>query len=92
MGGYCGLQVGSKRIPPRRIRDKKAGGTEYMGFRKDFWWDAATSSYQIEGAAYEDGKGLNIWDVFCQEEGRVFSGHTGMLPVTITTDIGKTWS
>ena len=48
-----------------------------MGFRKDFWWDAATSSYQIEGAAYEDGKGLNIWDVFCQEEGRVFSGHTG---------------
>lgn len=48
-----------------------------MAFGKDFWWGAATSSYQIEGAAYEDGKGLNIWDVFCQEEGRIFGGHTG---------------
>ncbi|HIT90434.1 MAG TPA: beta-glucosidase [Candidatus Merdenecus merdavium] len=48
-----------------------------MGFRKDFAWGAATSSYQIEGAAYEDGKGWNIWDVFCKEEGRIFSSHTG---------------
>lgn len=48
-----------------------------MGFKKDFMWGAATASYQVEGAAYEDGKGLNIWDVFCQEEGKVFGGHTG---------------
>lgn len=48
-----------------------------MGFCKDFSWGAATSSYQIEGAAYEDGKGLNIWDVFCREEGKIFGGHTG---------------
>ena len=38
-----------------------------MGFSKDFVWGAATASYQVEGAAYEDGKGLNIWDVFCKE-------------------------
>ena len=31
-----------------------------MSFRKDFIWGAATASYQIEGAAYEDGKGLSI--------------------------------
>lgn len=48
-----------------------------MSFKKDFVWGAATASYQIEGAAFEDGKGLNIWDTFCREEGRVFMGHSG---------------
>ena len=48
-----------------------------MSLRNDFIWGAATSSYQIEGAAYEDGKGLSIWDAFCKEPGRVFEGHSG---------------
>ncbi len=48
-----------------------------MGFNKDFIWGAATSSYQIEGAAYSDGKGLNIWDTFCKEEGKIFGGQNG---------------
>lgn len=48
-----------------------------MSFRKDFIWGAATASYQIEGAAYEDGKGLNVWDRMTHEPGRVLEGHTG---------------
>lgn len=48
-----------------------------MSFGKDFVWGVATSSYQIEGAAYEDGKGLNIWDVYCKEEGKIFANHNG---------------
>ena len=48
-----------------------------MGFKKDFVWGAATASYQIEGAAYEDGKGLNIWDTFCREDGKIFKGQNG---------------
>ena len=48
-----------------------------MPFRKDFIWGAATSSYQIEGAAFEDGKGLSVWDVFSHQPGKVFEGHTG---------------
>lgn len=48
-----------------------------MGFRKDFKWGAATAAYQIEGAFQEDGKGLNIWDVFCRDKGRIYDGHTG---------------
>ncbi len=48
-----------------------------MAFRDDFLWGAATASYQIEGAAYEDGKGLSVWDTFCRQPGRVLEGHTG---------------
>ena len=46
-------------------------------FPSDFVWGAATSSYQIEGAVTEDGKGAHIWDVFTREEGRIFENHTG---------------
>ena len=33
-------------------------------FRKDFAWGVATSAYQIEGAAREDGRSPSVWDVF----------------------------
>ena len=48
-----------------------------MGFKKDFVWGAATASYQIEGAWNEDGRGLSVWDVFSQQAGKTFCGHTG---------------
>ncbi len=48
-----------------------------MGFGTDFIWGAATASYQIEGAAFEDGKGASIWDMFCRRPEVVFEGHTG---------------
>lgn len=48
-----------------------------MSYPKDFIWGCATSSYQIEGAYNTDGKGLNIWDVYSKEAGKVFEGHTG---------------
>lgn len=48
-----------------------------MSFSTDFLWGAATSSYQIEGGAYEDGKGLNIWDIFSHDPGRIKDGYTG---------------
>jgi beta-glucosidase len=46
-------------------------------FPTDFIWGAATSSYQIEGAAYEDGRGVSIWDTFCKTPGLVANGDTG---------------
>ncbi len=46
-------------------------------FPADFVWGASTSSYQIEGAANEDGRGKSIWDVFCRTPGRVKNGDTG---------------
>ena len=46
-------------------------------FPADFVWGAATSAYQIEGGAFEDGKGISIWDAFCRQPGRIYDGHTG---------------
>lgn len=46
-------------------------------FPQGFIWGAATSSYQIEGAAYEDGRGQSIWDTFSKTPGKVAKGDTG---------------
>lgn len=42
-----------------------------------FYWGAATSAYQIEGAHLEDGKGLSIWDVFSNKRGKIEDGTNG---------------
>ena len=51
--------------------------SEHRSFPSDFLWGAATASYQIEGAADEDGRGPSIWDTFSATPGRVFEGQTG---------------
>lgn len=46
-------------------------------FPTDFVWGAATASYQIEGAAGEDGRLPSIWDTYSATPGRVLGGDTG---------------
>jgi beta-glucosidase len=46
-------------------------------FPANFVWGASTSSYQIEGAVNEDGRGQSIWDVFSHAPGRVKNSDTG---------------
>ena len=46
-------------------------------FPHDFVWGVATSSFQIEGAAMDDGKGESIWDVFCRKPGAIADGSDG---------------
>jgi beta-glucosidase len=47
----------------------------------------ATSAYQIEGAVREDGRGMSIWDTFCQQPGTIRDGHTG----EVATDSYHRW-
>ena len=51
--------------------------TESYAFPTSFVWGCATSSYQVEGAAAEDGRGPSVWDTFAQLPGRVAMDHTG---------------
>ncbi|MET4279881.1 hypothetical protein ABIB68_008178 [Bradyrhizobium sp. F1.2.2] len=46
-------------------------------FPKDFLWGTATSSYQIEGAVDEDGRGKSIWDIFSDTPGKIGDGSSG---------------
>lgn len=54
--------------------DDRDGGLE---FAPGFVIGSATASYQIEGAAREDGRGPSIWDTFSHTAGRTWNGDTG---------------
>jgi beta-glucosidase len=57
-------------------------------FPRDFVWGVATSAFQIEGAAAQDGKGLSIWDSFCRQAGAIADGSNG----DVACDHYQRWS
>jgi beta-glucosidase len=48
-----------------------------MPFKKDFKWGTATASYQVEGAAFEDGKSESIWDMITRKDNFTFEHQNG---------------
>src|ERR1700730_18427154 len=63
----------SDNVKPTTIADTSIP----TAFPADFLWGAATASYQIEGAAYQDGRGMSIWDQFAATPGKVYQGDNG---------------
>ncbi len=48
-----------------------------MPFPHSFLWGAATSAYQVEGAAASDERAPSVWDLFCRVPGAIWQGQTG---------------
>jgi beta-glucosidase len=69
-------------------------------FPAGFLWGAATSAYQVEGAAAEAGRTPSIWDTFARTPGKTVHGDTGDVAcdhyhrwredVTLIRDLGLT--
>ncbi|KAL8111031.1 beta-glucosidase 44-like [Apium graveolens] len=62
-------------------KDLDTGGLSRDSFPKDFIYGTATSAYQVEGAAHEDGRGDSIWDVFLRQPGLEVNNATGEVTV-----------
>src|SRR6185436_12995078 len=59
------------------VSDDVRPTTSFCPFPPGFRWGVATSAYQIEGAAREDGRGPSVWDTFARRPGAVVMGHNG---------------
>jgi len=73
--GLAGLSALGLAGPAAAAED--ASRPDGASFPSGFLWGTATSSYQIEGAVNEDGRGRSIWDTFSHTPGKIEDGSNG---------------
>src|ERR1700722_6076864 len=75
LGGAAALAMGAATPVDAERADPTVPANR--DFPQDFLWGTATSSYQIEGAWKDDGKGESIWDRFAHIPGHIQNDDTG---------------
>lgn len=60
-----------------RTRKNEIGRQARSKFPRGFLWGTATSSYQVEGAVKDDGRGESIWDRFAHTPGTISDRSNG---------------
>jgi beta-glucosidase len=72
--GYSRREPAAAQAQPTQ---NASGASTVRKFPKGFYWGVGTSSYQIEGAWNEDGKGPSIWDTYAHTPGNIKNNDTG---------------
>jgi beta-glucosidase len=67
----------SSDLTPAPSQQGRTDLADRKTFPTGFLWGAATASYQVEGAAAEDGRTPSIWDTFARRRGAVRNADTG---------------
>jgi beta-glucosidase len=70
LAGFSALGMAASPAKPQDNAANQARQTS-GSFPDGFVWGTATSSYQIEGAVNEDGRGRSIWDTFAHTPGKI---------------------
>ncbi len=75
------LGLGGTALPAAAAAGSNTNSQGYYRFPDSFLWGTATASYQVEGAAEEDGRKPSVWDTWSHKSGKVTEGHTGDVAV-----------
>jgi len=75
----AGLATLGTSLPAAAVEKGKQAEERFAPapFPKGFVWGTATSSYQIEGAVSDDGRGPSIWDTFSHTAGKIADHSNG---------------